>query len=211
TGTDAMICLGSDYAYYLVIFDGTIDHAKHHRVVKVYLGDYRNGNAAGVITTTPWVADPSTNDLIVCNDRVYLLRTVLTSGDYFVSMRSIALNELNLGGSNTFVADVLTGGMLTSGDNIYLRQGQKRSDTDVLVAPVTQIYADASAKWNSARNFVHGPECNHAIAVDGLNFRVGLTPTVWFASTTGQTINFKQWVSSFVVDCSSMTVTLEGA
>ncbi|MCT7475949.1 hypothetical protein N5V81_13280 [Escherichia coli] len=209
TGTDAMICLGSDYAYYLVIFDGTIDHAKHHRVVKVYLGDYRNGNAAGVITTTPWVADPSTNDLIVCNDRVYLLRTVLTSGDYFVSMRSIALNELNLGGSNTFVADVLTGGMLTSGDNIYLRQGQKRSDTDVLVAPVTQIYADASAKWNSARNFVHGPECNHAIAVDGLNFRVGLTPTVWFASTTGQTINFKQWVSSFVVDCSSMTVTLE--
>ncbi|HCJ5818946.1 TPA: hypothetical protein NU463_004604, partial [Escherichia coli] len=211
TGTDAMICLGSDGAYYLVIFDGTIDHAKHHRVVKVYLGDYRNGNAAGVITTAPWVADPSTNDLIVCNDRVYLLRTVLTSGDYFVSMRSIALDELNLGGSNTFVADVLTGGMLTSGDNIYLRQGQKRSDTDVLVAPVTKIYADASAKWNSARSFVHGPECNHAIAVDGLNFRVGLTPSVWFASTTGQTITFEQWVSSFVVDCGSMTVTLEGA
>lgn len=211
TGTDAMICLGSDGAYYLVIFDGTIDHAKHHRVVKVVLGAYKYGNGAGTVTTAPWAPNVTTDDLIVCNERVYLLRTVLTSGDYFVSMRSIALNELNLGGSNTFVADALTGGILTSGENVYLRLGQKRAPSDALPAPVTQIYADALAKWNNAINFVHGPECNHAIGVDGLKFRVGLTPTVWFASSTGQTISFKQWVSSFVVDCSALTVTLEGA
>ncbi|MGK7530267.1 hypothetical protein, partial [Salmonella enterica] len=126
----------SDGAYYLVIFDGTIDHAKHHRVVKVVLGAYKYGNGAGTVTTAPWAPNVTTDDLIVCNERVYLLRTVLTSGDYFVSMRSIALNELNLGGSNTFVADALTGGILTSGENVYLRLGQKRAPSDALPAPV---------------------------------------------------------------------------
>jgi len=206
TGTDGAVCLGSDGKRYLVLFNGSMDHAKHTAVSQVNFPDYRNGNGTDV-TTAEFVPNVSTDDIVAVGTNVFLLRNVLTNAQYSVAAWKLKAADV-ANATVMFERVILTGENGMSGDNLMIRYGQKTAASQT--GPfVTYLTPEAAAKWVNATNFVHGPEANHMYGVSEGKVRVNHTPTMWFAAPNGDVLNFSQWQTSFVLDTEANTVTLE--
>lgn len=207
-GQEAIICLGSDNNRYLVLFNGSMDHTKHTVVCRVTMPVYRNGNPSGTTEQTwnPW---PEADDVVLVEDYVYLLRSTVNNSAYAVAAWRLRKADLSTSTTLEFERVTLNGEMGQFGDNLCLRIGQKTEESQTGQF-FTYLTPEGRAKWTIGRNFVHGPECNHACAVRDSVIRVNHMPTVWFAAADNSQINFRQWATSFTIDTLTGKVTLEG-
>ena len=206
-GQEAIICLGSDNNRYLVLFNGSMDHAKHTVVCQVTMPNYRDGNPSGS-NEIPWNPRPESDDVILVDDFVYILRSTVNNSAYAVAAWRLRIADISTNTTLAFERVTLTGEMGQFGDNLCIRIGQKTEESQTGQF-FTYFTPEGRAKWTNGHNFVHGPECNHACAVRDGVIRVNHTPTIWFAANDGSQLNFKIWSTSFLLDTTTGKVTLE--
>lgn len=202
-GQDALICLGSDGAYYLVDLAGTADHNRHLNVVRVTfptIMDVAGSNAA-------MVPAGETDDLVVYGSKVYLLRTRLANDSYRVALASVSLNSIGAQ-DVAFVLETLNGMKGVAGSWLLLRAEGGYDTANTETDRVAYISPAALSTFTVGRNLVHGPTCNRVLGQEDEVLRVAMTPTIWLAKAT-ESLSFKNWYTTFTLDFDTLTVTLE--
>ncbi|ANZ48752.1 hypothetical protein BIZ83_gp101 [Erwinia phage vB_EamM_ChrisDB] len=193
-GDDGMVALGSDGRQYLILFNGTLNHAKH-TAVSVFTPPQENIDGA----TRALVMDALTMQLVVYKDKVYLIKALLDNTRYCVAVWSGKPNEV-------FTNFPLTGGVGTNGDYTLL----KATLTDrINQRDGTHYFTQAGWDfWTDGKNVQHGPHANRAGVVKNTQFRMGFCVSVWLANASGGQ-GFKRWPTSFTFDFESKAIAID--
>ncbi|QVW28693.1 hypothetical protein pEaSNUABM8_00196 [Erwinia phage pEa_SNUABM_8] len=193
-GDDGMIAYGSDGKYYLVLFNGTLNHAKHTAVFE-FTPPTENSDGA----TRPLTIDALTMQLVVYKDKVYLIKALLDNTRYCVGVWSGKPGE-------TFTNFPLTGGVGTNGDYTLLKATLADRITQ---RDGTHYFTQAGWDyWTQGKNIQHGPHANRAGVVKNTQFRMGFCVSVWLATASGST-GFRRWPTSFTFDFETKAIAID--
>lgn len=197
-GEDGAVFLGSDGKNYLVLFDGTINMAKHSRVARITTG-------AISASVTPKAINPNEHRVVVTGDRILLVQTVLNNDDFYVVAWSTPLASFGTQTDVTLAVVKLTGKYADGDIGRFVTQGSK--STDPSTTNLWYSTADALAKWTTP-NVVSYTRRTIMAAVEDDQVRLRLHPR---GRPTGATANIlgPLWTVSFVIDLADGTVTLD--
>ncbi|QVW55773.1 hypothetical protein pEaSNUABM9_00192 [Erwinia phage pEa_SNUABM_9] len=193
-GDDGMIAYGSDGKYYLVLFNGTLNHAKHTAVYEFTPPQENSDGGTRALTI-----DALTMQLVVYKDKVYLIKALLDNTRYCVGVWSGKPGE-------TFTNFPLTGGVGTNGDYTLLKATLTNRITQ---RDGTHYFTQAGWDyWTQGKNVQHGPHANRAGIVKNTQFRMGFCVSVWLATAAGST-GFKRWPTSFTFDFETKAIAID--
>lgn len=198
-GEDCAIFLGTDDRYYLVLFNGSADAAKHTDIVRVTYSAVNR--ASGTYNFAP-AAD--TDYIHIVNDEIYIIKGVLNNGDFYTCMWKIAKSAVS--GSDAVFATVGLAGKYADGQvGRFATTGTGSKDP-----ATTNLYyiTDAGdAKWTGARNVVHSSRRNWIHARQGRKVRVRANCSTHISNSA--TSFSTRWQISFVIDLDAKTAVLD--
>lgn len=202
-GKDVILCVGSDNAYYLVDLAGSADQSRHLDVVKVTFPAIVDpaGNSAA------FVPAGETDDVVLNNGTVYLLRTRLANDSYRVAVMTLAQSAI-ASTAATFALQTLNGMKGMAGSWLMIRADGGYDPDNANTDRVAYMPASAAAIWTVGKNLVHGPACNRALGIENDVLRVGMNPSPWIAKATAS-VPVGVWFTSYTLDLDTLTVVLE--
>lgn len=193
-GDDCMVAYGSDKRYYLVMFNGTLNQAKH---TQVYVFNRPDESIDG--RTAPLAMDPTTISLTMYKDKLYIVRALLDNVRYCVAVWSGKPGE-------TYAPVTLTGSTSTNGS--YARLKEDLTDRINQRDAFNYWTPEGDAYWTHGRNVVHGPQANRGTVLKESKLRVGFCVSVWLATASGGR-GFPRWPTSFTIDLESKSVAID--
>lgn len=193
-GDDCMVAYGSDKRYYLVMFNGTLNQAKH---TQVYVFNRPDESIDG--RTAPLTMDPTTISLTMYKDKLYIVRSLLDNVRYCVAVWSGKPGE-------TYAPVTLTGSTSTNGS--YARLKEDLTDRINQRDAFNYWTPEGDAYWTHGRNVVHGPQANRGTVLKESKLRVGFCVSVWLATASGGQ-GFPRWPTSFTIDLESKSVVID--
>ncbi|QXO09883.1 hypothetical protein pEaSNUABM38_00161 [Erwinia phage pEa_SNUABM_38] len=201
-GDECGIFQGTDNKYYLVMFDGTMNMAKHTRVSRVTL-EALNGGTVDPIT--PSYFNTNEDRLVLTEGKVCLLKMYLVPQDFYTCIWT--LDESLVGKtSDLLMSKVPLTGKYPAGDAARFSTYGANS-TDPNTTNFWYITPEGAAKWTS-RNMISFSRRNIYAAAKGNKIRVRLHAR---SSLQAQGIRNSdpQWTVSYVIDLTAKTATLD--
>jgi len=197
-GEDGAVFVGSDNNWYLVLFDGTINMAKHTRVARITV-------PAVSSSVTQKATNPNESRVVVTSDKVLLLQAVLNNDDFYTVAWTAPLSDFGSKTDITLAILKLTGKYVDGDIGRFVTQGQK--STDPATNNLWYSNAEALAKWSSPAVVSYTRRTVMAAYKDG-KVRVRLHPRGRPTGTTASILG-PAWTVSYVIDLATGNVTLD--
>lgn len=202
TGDAGAIFQGTDNNYYLVMFDGTMDMAKHVRVSKVMLQDYDKGTTNPI---SPSLFNTNEDRLVVTNGKVCVVKTAISQTDFFTLVWVIA--DALVGATPSVVMNVVSlTGKYPAGDAArFSTYGSNSNDPNT--TNWWYVTLEGKARWDTI-SLITFNRRNLFVAGKGNKIRVRLHPRAAFRSAT-ERLSDPQWTMSYVIDLDAKTAVLD--
>lgn len=201
-GDDAAVFLGTDNNYYLVMFDGTINMAKHTRVSRVTLEELDKGTVNPI---NPTLFTPNEDRLVLTGGKVCLVKANLHHSDFFTCVWVV--DDASVGKvSDLVMGKVPLTGKYPAGDAArFCTYGNNATDPNT--TNYWYVTAAGMAKWTT-RTMISFPRRNIYAAGKGNKIRVRLHARTTI-SGPGVKNPDPQWTLSFVIDLDAKTAVLD--
>jgi hypothetical protein len=197
-GDDGAVFVGSDGAFYLVLFDGTINMSKHTRVSRIT-------TAALQSTVAQNPLNPNEDRVVVTADDVLIVRTVLNNDDFYAACWSAPLTDIGKKSDVVFSSIALTGKYPEGDLGRFVTQGS--GSTDSATTNLWYATPEALTKWTSPQVVAYNRRTIMAAADENL-IRVRCHPRGRPTGPTGYILG-PGWTVSYVIDLDAKTVTLD--
>lgn len=198
-GDDCAIFLGTDDRYYLVMFNGSADAAKHTDIVRVTYAP--TPRAINQYNFTP---TPSDDYLMVIDNDIYVIKSTLNNTEFFTCLWTITKADLSKTDVQ-FQSVKLTG---KHADGNVGRFATYALDTkDPATTSLYYITTAGAAKWTGAHNVVHSSRRNWMLGRKGRKIRARANVSSWISNSA--TSWNTRWQISFVIDLDAKTATLD--
>lgn len=200
-GNDAAIFEGTDGLFYLVLFNGTADSAKHTTVSRVSYGLVNRGEGNGDYIGVP---QPHYDFVHVIGSNLYVTKSILVNNQFFVVAYKAPLSDLE---KQNFVMEAVSlNGKYPEGQLArFATEGA--NSTDPATKNLWYITPEGAAKWAGSRNVVHSSRRNWLHARLGNKIRVRGNCSTYLSNA--YTSIGPQWQISFVIDFDTGNVTLD--
>ncbi|ANZ50360.1 putative virion structural protein [Erwinia phage vB_EamM_Phobos] len=199
TGDDAAIFVGTDALYYLVLFNGTADAAKHTDVVRVTYAPVPR--ASGQYDFVPL---PGADYIHIVDKDVYVVRPLLNSNEMYTCLWVIPLSDFSK--TDTVFASVPLAGKYPDG-NVGRLATYAVNSTDPNTTSLYYVTPAGDAKWTGARNVVHSARRNWLHARQDKKIRLRANCSTHISNSV--TAWGVKWQISYVLDLTAKTVTLD--
>lgn len=201
-GDDCAIFMGTDNNYYLVMFNGTMDMAKHTRVSRVTLENLDVGTVDPIV---PSYFNTNEDRLVLTNGKVCLIKMYLQQTDFYTAIWT--LNESLVGkNADVVMSKVPLTGKHPAGDAArFATYGSNSNDPNT--TNFWYITPEGAAKWTS-RNLVTFSRRNIYAAAKGNKIRVRIHARSSLQSQ-GIRNSDPQWTVSYVIDLDAKTAVLD--
>ncbi|AFO71379.1 hypothetical protein CR5_159 [Cronobacter phage CR5] len=198
-GDDCAIFLGTDDRYYLVMFNGSADAAKHTDIVRVtYSPTPRATNQYNFAPT------PSDDYLMVIDNDIYVIKSTLTNTEFFTCLWSISKDDLSK--TDVQFQSVKLTGKHADG-NVGRFATYALNTKDPATTSLYYITDAGAAKWTGARNVVHSARRNWMLGRNGRKIRVRGNCSTHVSNSA--TAFGTRWQISFVIDLDAKTAVLD--
>ena len=197
-GEDAIVCLGSDGAYYTVLLEGTLNYKKHTRVFRSVFPTGMDVDG----TATNYTADPTRQTAVVYKNAVYIIHFELNNAKFHTYM----LRADTSSDTMTYAPVDLSGGVGKGGIVVKLRENVNWTSTDPATQGASYVTAEGLARWGT-RNIAHNLPI-YAVAQRNNILRLGSNQTLLLLDSD-TTFGRHNWITSFTVNMDTGVVTLE--
>ena len=198
-GDDCAIFLGTDDRYYLVMFNGSADAAKHTDIVRVTYGP--TPRATNQYNFTP---TPSDDYLMVIDNDIYVIKSTLNNTEFFTCLWSISKADLSK--TDVQFQSVKLAGKHADG-NVGRFATYALDTKDPATTSLYYITTAGAAKWTGAHNVVHSSRRNWMLGRKGRKIRARANVSSWISNSA--TSWNTTWQISFVIDLDAKTATLD--